>query len=466
MEYTFRDYQEETVEKGVTFFEQRKKSKPSVLVAPVASGKSLIIGGITSRLVSPTLILQPSVELLSQNYKKLLSFGGKASIYSASANSKEMGHVTYATLGSIKNMGKEFREFGVKNVLIDEVHFGYSPVPTSTFRKFMKALAPKHVLGLTATPLRLKPYGSMDDSWSQLNFMTRGTPRYFSQVLHVVDIQMMVERGYWSKLVYETYDFDEGKLELNSTGAEFTEHSIKDAIVEQGVNNNIYLRIKKLIEEGRKNILVFCDSLETAKKMASLFPKSACVHGQTPKKERKELIERFVDGDLQIVTNFGTLTTGFDHPRLDAVIFGRPTQSLSLFYQMAGRGTRIHKDKEDCMLIDFCNNVKRFGKLEDLNFEYIEGFGWALFTKDRLLSNVRMGGMPVYKKELLEGVERGQLELQDIKMWFGKFSNTRVSELPTSYIKWALLKWDFKGKKLKMVREQMVGQLEKRNEIN
>lgn len=463
---TPRDYQTECIDKSLDFFESTGKEKPSVLVAPVAAGKSIIIGGIANELNSPTLVLQPSIELLSQNYKKLIRFGGEASIYSASAKSKEIGHITYATLGSIKKLGKEFKKFGIKNVIIDECHMSYSPVPTSMFRTFMKDLNPKRVLGFTATPIRLKPYGSMEESWSQLNFITRGIPRYFSQILHVVDIKMMVEREYWSKLRYETYDFDEGKLELNSTGAEFTEHSIKDAIAEQGVNNNIYLRIKKLQEEGRKNILVFCDTLATATKMASLFPKAACVHGKTPKGERKQIIEDFVNGELEIVTNFGTLTTGFDHPQLDTVIFGRPTQSLSLFYQMAGRGTRIHPDKEDCLLIDFCNNVKRFGKLEDLSFEFVEGFGWALFSKDHLLSNIRMDGDPMTKQELYDLMKKEASDNIDMVIWFGKdHKGKKVSELPTHYIEWAVKTFDFGNKKMKTLQAQMINQLSVRGKL-
>ncbi|MDC7251010.1 MAG: DUF3820 family protein [Sphaerochaetaceae bacterium] len=463
---TPRDYQEEGIKVALEFFNSKGKTKPSVFVAPVAAGKSIIIGGIAAELEDPTIVMQPSIELLNQNYNKLITFGGEASIYSASAGVKEIGHNTYATLGSIKNIAKEFKAQGVRNVMIDECHMGYSPATDSMFRKFMDALNPDRVLGFTATPIRLKQYGDMHDSWSQLNFINTGRPVYFKDILHVVPISMMVERGYWSKLKYEQYDFDEGTLKLNSSGAEYTEHSIRKAIEEQGINNNIYLRVKNLLKEGRKNILIFMDSVYNAEKMASLFENGACVSGNTKKKERQEIVEAFVNGHIQIVTNFGTLTTGFDHPQLDCIILGRPTNSLALYYQMAGRGTRIHISKENCLIIDFCNNVKRFGRLEDINFEYIEGHGWGMFSGDKLLSNVRMEkGFERTKEDLHKKAEMDAKDAINMELWFGKYKGKRVSELPSGYIKWALETWDFGDKKKKMMQKQMEDVLVAKGEL-
>lgn len=440
-----RDYQERQIKLGVDFFNSKEKLKPSIIVDPVAAGKSIIIGGIANELVEPTLILQPSKELLEQNYNKLISFGGEATIYSASLKQKELSHLTYGTLGSIRKLGREFRDFGIKNVIIDECHMGYSPETTSTFRIFMKELNPKKVLGFTATPIRLKTYGGISDNWSQLNFITKGSPKYFSNILDVLPISYMVENKYWSELLYETYDFDEGTLTLNSTGAEFTEHSIKQAIAEQGINNSIYIRIKNLLKEGRKRILVFMDSVETAQKMASLFDSAACVYGSMDNKERARIVDAFKSGELQIVTNFGTLTTGFDYPELDTIIVGRPTNSLALYYQIVGRGTRIHPDKENCLIIDFCNNVKRFGKLEDLEFDYIEGYGWGLFSKEILLSDTPMGGKIKTKQDLIINIEKEKEKLEDITVWFGAHKGKKVSQLPLHYINWALKEWDFNG---------------------
>ena len=463
-----RDYQVRQVDIGVDYFSKTTKQKPSLLVAPTGAGKSLIIGSIVNKIKEPTLVLQPSKELLEQNYSKLIGFGGEATIYSASAGKKEMSHCTYATLGSIKSLSEEFKAIGVKNVIIDEPHSGYSPDKSSVFMQFMNALNPKKVLGLTATPLRLENYGDINDSYTQLNLLHRlKKSSYFKDILDIQQISDMVERGFWSKLYYECHEFDESKLLLNSTGAEFSEHSITRAIKEQNINNKIYHRLKKLLDEGKKSILVFCDTVDNAEKMASLFGDiAACVSSNTDLKERAKILERFKNGELKIVTNMGVLTTGFDHPEIDTIILGKPTNSLSLYYQIFGRGVRIHELKEYCLLIDFGNNVKRFGRLEDLNFEFIEGYGWGLFSGERLLTNTRItDALPRTKEDLRNKAKKDAKDAVNMEIWFGAHKGKRISELPTEYMKWCLTSWDFSNKKMKMMKSQMESVLVSRKEL-
>ena len=43
---------------------------------------------------------------------------------------------------------------------------------------------------------------------------------------------------------------------------------------------------------------------------------------------------------MNIIINFGVLTTGFDAPKSNIAIIGRPTQSVTLYSQMVGRVMR------------------------------------------------------------------------------------------------------------------------------
>ena len=63
------------------------------------------------------------------------------------------------------------------------------------------------------------------------------------------------------------------------------------------------------------------------------------------------------------------LSVGFDYPELDTIIIGRPTASLSWYYQFVGRVTRIHPQKTEGLVIDFVGSVPRFGKVEELYFK-------------------------------------------------------------------------------------------------
>ena len=98
-----REYQKEPVRKGIEFF-KKEKSIPSIIVAPTAAGKSLYVAKIAEGIEGNVIVLVPSKELLQQNYDKFKGFGGRVAIYSASFDSRKIGTVTFATIGSIKNM--------------------------------------------------------------------------------------------------------------------------------------------------------------------------------------------------------------------------------------------------------------------------------------------------------------------------------------------------------------------------
>lgn len=406
------------------------------------SGKSLIIAQVANQIESPVLVMQPSVELLKQNISKLEAYGGKATIYSASAGTKEMSDMTYATLGSVKKLGKEFKARGVKHVLIDEADRSYSPERGSMFKTFMNTLKPEKVIGFTATPIRLKTIGGINDSHSQLCFLNRMRPKYFSDIIHVTQVSTMVENNYWTPINYEEYDFDESTLRLNTTGSEYTEASISKAVAEQDINNTIYLRLKSLLREGRTGILVFVDSVENAKTMARALGKdAACVYGDMNKKDRKSILERFIAGDIKVVVNYSVLGIGFDFPKLSTVVLGRPTNSFSLFYQFCGRVVRIHPDKEKAHVIDFGGNIKRFARIEGITIENYKGHGWGIFSQEgRLLTNYPMGFDPYYKSDIDAKYQRKMIQAtqqrENPKMWFGKYSGKYMKDVPLGYFKW------------------------------
>src|SRR5881396_2876599 len=95
-----RQYQDECVEK--ILWSQNNQGN-ELVVLPTGAGKSVVIANLAHRLNQPILILQPSKEILEQNYDKLLRYIPKEDIgiYSASMGQKEVGHYTLATIQSI-----------------------------------------------------------------------------------------------------------------------------------------------------------------------------------------------------------------------------------------------------------------------------------------------------------------------------------------------------------------------------
>lgn len=120
--------------------------------------------------------------------------------------------------------------------------------------------------------------------------------------------------------------------------------------------------------EDRRSWLMFCAGVEHAQSVETALRARgisvACVTGQTPRAERDRMIRDFRDGRLRALTNANVLTTGFDAPRLDMIAMLRPTLSTSLYVQMLGRGTRLADGKQDCLVLDFAQNVRRHGPVD------------------------------------------------------------------------------------------------------
>lgn len=412
------------------------------------SGKSLIISKIAHEINRPTLVLQPSKEILEQNYAKAVSFGSKPTIYSASCGIKELSAMTYATLKSIKKDVARLKDIGIDTLLVDECHSGYSPEEGSEFMEFMNGFPEAKVLGFTATPCRLRTYSSMlEGNYSKLNMLTKDEHNFFKKIVHVTQIQELTSQGFWCPLKYERWSFDESALMLNSTGAEYTNESIKESIVRNGLNNSIYKRLLQLMNE-RKAILVCMDSIESCNRISEFMNArmgaiTGVVTSLTTKKKREQIISDFKEGKLKVVFNYSTLATGFDFPELDCVMFGRPTFSYSTYYQILGRAVRIHPDKKEALIVDCCDNMRRFGRIEDLTIEQFPSKGWCMFAGDQLLSNIRMGDI-ITKDEILRraaslksvnGDGRREDDLDSIIMWFGKHEGIRFKDIPVSYFR-------------------------------
>jgi DNA repair protein RadD len=436
-----RPNQIEPVKKGVEFFKS-KKPHPSIIVAPTAFGKSIVIAEIAHQLGEKLVVIQPSKELLEQNYNKFINLGGKASIYSAAMGEKEIGDVTYATIGSIVNIAHKFNTLGISKVIIDECD-RFPREPDGMLRRFLTAAKITHVLGLTATPLKLQT--NMDEHFrpfSKLVMLTSKSKKgnYFKDIIHVAQIKEMCDLGFWSPLQYESYDFDTGALVYNSTNAEFTDESIKRAYKQQDIGGKIVKRISELSD--RKSILVAVPSIEEAKELSTRLPSCEAVFSGMPDSDRDRIIDDFKNLRLRIVVQVTILSVGFDHPQLDCIITGRPTASLSWWYQFVGRVTRIHSEKENGLVIDFVGSVPKFGKVEDLYFEK-EELLWKLYGEgQKLLTGIPLHEIGLHKQNQ-PSPHTVAAQGPVVKMTFGKYKDTEIRKIPIWYRKWMLenIKW-------------------------
>ena len=389
MKYSLRSYQKQASDAAVAAFASTRESN-GLLILPTGAGKSLVIADIAHRLDGPLLILQPSKEILEQNFAKLQSYGcWDCSIYSASVGRKEINRITFATIGSVMNHMDDFAHF--RNVMIDECHKVNSK--EGQYEEFLHAV-PRKVVGLTATPYRL---GKGSEGMSMLKFLTRTRPRIFDRVLYYCQVGELLAKGYLADLSY--YDLTAINLEMvksNSTGADYDEKSLKEEYKRSGFYDKLTTTTLRVLRPKsgvpRNGVLVFTRFIDEAgelvEKLGIKGIKAAIVTGETPKREREQILENFKAGRIKVVANVGTLTTGFDYPELDTIILGRPTKSLALYYQMVGRAIRPCKGK-DGWVIDLGGSFRRFGNVADLRIECPPGSAkWIVTSRGRQLTNI------------------------------------------------------------------------------
>jgi DNA repair protein RadD len=277
---------------------------------------------------------------------------------------------------------------------------------------------------------------------------------FFKEIIHVTQIQELVSRGYWSKLVYDIHEFDRSLLEYNGTKADFTEQSLHWSFERASIRTKI---LEHASANHRKSTLIFVPSIEEAIKIERQLDSCKAVHSKLKPAERDRIIEDFKSGRLRHVVNVNVLSVGFDHPELDHIISGRPTASLAWFYQALGRGTRIAKGKSDCLITDFVGNVERFGKIEEL--VYKKKKAWQLYGEGgKLLTGIGLHNIGTVTDE----------PDANVVFPFGKHKDKTVGHVlqhDPGYIKWLMSGKDFQFTKYSMHIKEAIDRLSKKEQV-
>ena len=449
---TLRENQTEPIDKAIRFFRETNPV-PSLIVLPTAWGKSILTAYVAKHCGEHLIVLQPSKELLEQNFTKYIKlcggFGCNAGIFSASMGRKEIKPITYATIGSIKALGAKFKQLGFTKMLIDEAHL-YPRESTSMLGRFLKDSGITHVLGITATPVKLQTNNDQSGQrFSKLVMLTSRSKKgnFFKNIIHVGQVQEMVQLGYWSKLRYEKRTFDSSLLVFNSSKSEYTEESVQQAYYANGGTDAITAALNMHTE--RRHILAYVPSVQDAIDLSNRYPSSGVVYGEQNKQEREQTIERFKRGELRVLFNVRVLSTGFDYTGIDCIVLGISTASIALYYQIIGRGTRIDPAKVDCLVCDIGGNIDRFGRVEDITFE--QGKMWRMFgTGGRLLSGIPIHDIGKYTREDTQLVDAKAAAPIDI-MPFGKYKGERLVNIPSDYRQWMIrtFEWNERNEKLR-----------------
>ncbi|KAK6525611.1 hypothetical protein TWF281_010666 [Arthrobotrys megalospora] len=358
-QFALRDYQEECIQAVLDHHEKGHRRLGISLAT--GSGKTVIFTQLIDRIAplhpgaTQTLILVHRRELVEQAATHCRNrYPDKTiEVEMGTSHASGIADITVASIQSISSSGRitKFKPELHKLILIDEAHHSVAKSYRKVLEHFgaMTADTNVYVVGVSATFARsdgLRLGAVMD------------------HIVYHKDFVAMIDSGWLSKVVFTTVTSKIQLADVKLTGStgDFNLSDLAD-VVNTAENNDITVRSWVEKAGNRKSTLVFCVDIKHVMDMANLFRRygyeAFYVTGETPLKERAQILDDFKAGKFPVLVNCGVFTEGTDIPNIDCILLMRPTRSRTLLVQMIGRGMRLHPGKEDCHVIDVVGSIDR-----------------------------------------------------------------------------------------------------------
>ena len=344
-----------------------ERSGNPLIVLPTGAGKSLVIAMLIRQareFGGRVVVLAHGKELITQNALELqeLMPDIEVGIYSAGLKSRNTTHSV--VIGGIQSIYGKASELGPRHlIIVDEAHL-ISDKEESMYQTFLIDIAgmnpASRVVGLTATPYRTSK-GPLC-----------GKEKLFQKICYEVQTADQIEQGFLCPITNKPTDSEVDTSKLAIRGGEVVE---SDAQRLFDTTNNVETACKEIVAKchDRHSVLIFSSGVAHAEHIALELShisgeRVGVITGETMPLERSALIDDFKNQRLRWLVNCDVLTTGFNAKCVDAIAVLRTTMSPGLFAQMLGRGLRKHESKTDCLILDFGENIKRHGSIDDPNY--------------------------------------------------------------------------------------------------
>ncbi|MBS9774817.1 MAG: DEAD/DEAH box helicase [Tenacibaculum sp.] len=397
------DYQKEALHKIFKSFEDAPEDYHLLYQLPTGGGKTVIFSEITRQYLKhhkkKVLIMTHRIELCKQTSKMLNEFHVENKIINSKANLDDQGNydcfvAMVETLNNRLNDDKlDISDVGL--VIIDEAHY-------NSFTKLFKFFEKSFILGVTATPLSSNIKLPMKDNYDEL--------------IVGESIGALIQNEYLAKANVYSYNVGLTSLEVGANG-DYTVKSSEDLYT----NSDMLSKLLQAYEERAKGTktLIFNNGINTSLHVFDTFKRAgypiAHLDNTNTKKERDFILKWFKKTPNAIITSVSILTTGFDEPSVKSIILNRATKSLTLYYQMIGRGSRILPGKSEFNVIDLGNNFHRFGAWgADLDWQKM--FRSPNFYLDNLLSDEEIESD--FRYELPKDVRQEFAKTSDEELYF------------------------------------------------
>lgn len=314
------------------------------------------------------LVIAHREELLDQAAEKIQAAnpGIMVSIEQGPRHANRFSHVVIASIQTLqaskfRRLKELLRHGGFGLVVVDEahhaaaptyrtalVHLGFLPPADASDSENMEAAndidvaemeknlahwderAPKDrlLVGVTATPNRSDAIG---------------LGCVFQTIAYSYALKDAIDDGWLVPIVPWVVETKDNLDEVRTVAGEFNQKDLANT-----VNN---LKRNQLAVEAwqqyapARQTLAFTVDVQHAHDLASAFVnagvKAKALSGETPKDERRQMLEDFRQGTVQVITNCMVLTEGTDLPTASCILHAKPTKSATLYEQMTGRGLRV-----------------------------------------------------------------------------------------------------------------------------
>lgn len=325
-----RPYQQEAVDAVLQDFSNGTTRQ--LICIPTGGGKTIITMTITKELNTKTLFIAHRGELLIQakSTAELLIPNANVGIFQGQERDGLYSTICFATIQTARQNIEGLQKQGYKLIICDEAHHAASKSYTELFDGlgFMNNDKDKLLLGVTATPFRNDKLG---------------LGNIFEKIVYEKNIAYMIENGYLCDV--RGLNIDTGmKLQgIKDRAGDFAVNELSKVINVQDRNKLI---VDMYIDKGEnRRGVAFCVNIPHAVSLAEEFNKqgikSKAVYGTMSYEERKNILVDYANGKVDIITNVGILTEGWDAPCTSIIMMARPTKSKILYIQCIGRGLRM-----------------------------------------------------------------------------------------------------------------------------
>jgi superfamily II DNA or RNA helicase len=339
----WRPYQLECLEQ---IKKKKKKVKRQLIVAATGVGKRLLAVGI-SKDYNRTLFLCHREELIDQAFR---DFNRMYPMDVGIVKGPVFEINKRIVIGSAQTMWRRLDRIPQDHfdcVMCDEAHHFLA----KTFIQPLSFFTYKNSFGFTATPTRL-------DGLDFTNIM--------DEIVYEYPINRAIKDGWLCQIEAHRVQTQIDISKVKRIGGDFSQSELSPKIDIPERNNLVAQKYRKYAF-GRQ-ALVFCCDIAHAENMAEMFRANGliakAIHSEMDHHDRQQSIANFRNKIIDVLTNVDILCEGFDYEDIGCVCMARPTQSLALYCQQIGRGTRLKSESfrekhmaNNCIILDFVDNT-------------------------------------------------------------------------------------------------------------